>query len=80
VNSLTVSEILDALGKYGWPTAILIGGYFGVWVWGKDYIRLDEAWKLRFQEERTEKEYYRDLAIRGTNVAEGMAKTMKVVP
>jgi len=55
-------EILTRLSAAGFGTlmaAILYGGYKGVWVWGKDYRKLEE-----------ERDRWMHIALRNTLIAE----------
>jgi hypothetical protein len=60
----TALDILESAGVLGMMVIILWTGYKGKWYWGKDYQKLE-----------SEKNDWRELALRGTTLAEHAVET-----
>lgn len=64
----TALDIIESAGVLGMMLIILWTGYKGKWYWGKDYAKIE-----------AEKNDWRELALRGTQLAENAVSTQQRV-
>lgn len=65
--------LANRLGSAGFATlllAILYGSWKEIWIWGRDATRIVERYEATLVRERTEKEWWREIAMRATGIAE----------
>ena len=68
----TVTSITDMLAKGGLVTglvAVLIGGYFQVWVWGKQLREERADWLRRLTEMTADRDLWRDVALQSVDLS-----------
>jgi hypothetical protein len=77
--ALTLSELIKAvsdLGVIGILVAVIFGGYRGWWVFGWQFKDL----KQREKAATKERDDWRDLALRGTNIAQETVRIFRDNP
>lgn len=73
--------IANKLGGVSFATLLLIilaGSWKGVWVWGRDFAAAEARYKADLQRVQSESNWWRDLAVRATGIAEVQGHVLRV--
>lgn len=57
-------EVATKGGTLAMVVAILYGGYKGIWVWGKDFRKMEETWVTRYAKMEDAKDKWEAMALR----------------
>ncbi len=80
-----MTEFLDLANKFGSAgfatllIAIIYGSWKEIWIWGRDASRIAERYETILSRERVEKEWWREIAMRATGIAEVQGKATAVL-
>jgi hypothetical protein len=72
---LELAKTLSAIGFGTLMVLVLIGSYFGIWVWGKDYRQQVAEAKAREDIANARADKWEAIALRATGVVETFAAT-----
>lgn len=56
---------------------IIIGGSKRLWVWGWQQRETEETWEQRYREMETDRNFWRDVALRSVDITEAVAGRRK---